>query len=89
MGGFAQAPLLSGLDVSRQTAIGAPPLLDTPVQADLSESRRVLASWPVEQLGQGTTPARRGIELVAADPSSACTSSSIAVPLPPGWLEGR
>lgn len=87
VGGFAQAPLFSGLDVSRPTAISAPPLLDTPVLADLPESRRVLATWPVEQPGQGTTPARRGIELVAADPSSARTSCSIAVPLPPGWLE--
>ncbi|GAA4982220.1 hypothetical protein WHI96_27045 [Pseudonocardia tropica] len=87
VGGFPQAPLFSGLDVSRPTAIGAPSVLGAPVLADLPEGRRVLAAWPVEQPGQGTTPARRGIELVAADPGTARTLSSITVPLPPEWLE--
>lgn len=87
VGGFAQAPLFSGLDVSRPTAIGAPPVLGAPVLADLPEGRRLLAAWPVEQPGQGTTPARRGVELVIADPSSARTLSFITVPLPPEWLE--
>ncbi|OLL70431.1 hypothetical protein Ae168Ps1_6178c [Pseudonocardia sp. Ae168_Ps1] len=87
MGGFARAPLFSGVDVSRPTAIGALPILGVPVLADLPEGRRVLAAWPVEQPGQGTTPARRGIELVAADPGTARTLSSTTVPLPTGWLE--
>ena len=49
VGGIPQAPLFSGLDVSRPTAIGAPPVLGPPVLADLPEGRRVLAAWPVEQ----------------------------------------
>ncbi|ALE86657.1 hypothetical protein [Pseudonocardia sp. HH130629-09] len=73
--------------MSRPTAIGAPDVLRAPVLADLPAGRRVLAAWPVEQPGQGTTPARRGIELVSADPQTAQTLTTATVPLPDTWLE--
>jgi hypothetical protein len=86
-GGLPRSPLFAGLDVSRPTAIGAPDVLRAPVLADLPAGRRVLAAWPVEQPGQGTTPARRGIELVSADPQTAQTLTTTTVPLPDTWLE--
>lgn len=87
VGGFPRAPLFRGLDLSRPTAIGAPEILGAPVLADLPSGRRVLAAWPVEQPGQGTTPSQRGIELISADPKTAQTLTSTTVPLPRSWLE--
>lgn len=72
---------------SRSRPSASEPALGDPVVADTPVGRLALAAFPVEIPGQGTTAARRALELVAADSGTARKAFTVTVPLDESWLQ--